>query len=190
MTLSSLTETHTHTPKLMCTGSHTHLEMLQTFWCLQFNSLNLIKESFSVAGCLTCLLSPALLSVFLSLSSRSPRSSHSCVCARVCVFQVMFDFRGNGKEELNLKKGEVIFLLQRVNADWLEVRMEMGREREGGKRWEEWERRGRARGMGKIRRRWSGRREGKNGKSEGGSSVGGEQSGWGTRVMKRRWRKS
>lgn len=43
----------------------------------------------------------------------------------------MFDFRGNGKEELNLKKGEVIFLLQRVNADWLEVRMEM--EREGGR---------------------------------------------------------
>ncbi|CAG12537.1 unnamed protein product, partial [Tetraodon nigroviridis] len=34
--------------------------------------------------------------------------------------EVMFDFRGNGKEELNLKKGEVIFLLQRVNADWLE----------------------------------------------------------------------
>ncbi|XP_042340602.1 neutrophil cytosol factor 4 [Plectropomus leopardus] len=34
--------------------------------------------------------------------------------------EVMFDFRGNGKAELNLKKGEVIFLLQRVNADWLE----------------------------------------------------------------------
>lgn len=36
----------------------------------------------------------------------------------------MFDFRGNGKAELNLKKGDVIFLLQRVNADWLEVRIE------------------------------------------------------------------
>ncbi|XP_059189013.1 neutrophil cytosol factor 4 [Centropristis striata] len=34
--------------------------------------------------------------------------------------EVIFDFRGNGKAELNLKKGEVIFLLQRVNADWLE----------------------------------------------------------------------
>ncbi|XP_034543532.1 neutrophil cytosol factor 4 [Notolabrus celidotus] len=34
--------------------------------------------------------------------------------------EVMFDFRGNGKAELNLKRGEVIFLLQRVNADWLE----------------------------------------------------------------------
>ncbi|XP_033479949.1 neutrophil cytosol factor 4 [Epinephelus lanceolatus] len=34
--------------------------------------------------------------------------------------EVMFDFRGNGKAELNLKKGDVIFLLQRVNADWLE----------------------------------------------------------------------
>lgn len=36
----------------------------------------------------------------------------------------MFDFRGNSKAELNLKKGEVIFLLRRVNADWLEVRTE------------------------------------------------------------------
>ncbi|CAG5928791.1 neutrophil cytosol factor 4 [Menidia menidia] len=34
--------------------------------------------------------------------------------------EVMFDFRGNGKAELNLKRGEVIFLLRRVNADWLE----------------------------------------------------------------------
>ncbi|XP_068607370.1 neutrophil cytosol factor 4 [Brachionichthys hirsutus] len=34
--------------------------------------------------------------------------------------EAMFDFRGNGKAELKLKKGEVIFLLQRVNADWLE----------------------------------------------------------------------
>ncbi|XP_017262994.1 neutrophil cytosol factor 4 [Kryptolebias marmoratus] len=34
--------------------------------------------------------------------------------------EAMFDFRGNGKAELNLKRGEVIFLLQRVNADWLE----------------------------------------------------------------------
>ncbi|XP_038568731.1 neutrophil cytosol factor 4 [Micropterus salmoides] len=34
--------------------------------------------------------------------------------------EVMFDFRGNNKTELNLKRGEVIFLLQRVNADWLE----------------------------------------------------------------------
>ncbi|XP_037328777.2 neutrophil cytosol factor 4 [Pungitius pungitius] len=34
--------------------------------------------------------------------------------------EAIFDFRGNSKAELNLKKGEVIFLLQRVNADWLE----------------------------------------------------------------------
>ncbi|XP_076028224.1 neutrophil cytosol factor 4 isoform X1 [Genypterus blacodes] len=34
--------------------------------------------------------------------------------------EAMFDFRGNGKLELNLKRGEVIFLLRRVNADWLE----------------------------------------------------------------------
>ncbi|CAJ1054110.1 p40phox protein%2C partial [Xyrichtys novacula] len=40
--------------------------------------------------------------------------------------EVMFDFRGNGKAELNLKKGEVIFLLQRVNADWLERRVRSG----------------------------------------------------------------
>ncbi|XP_047193828.1 neutrophil cytosol factor 4 isoform X2 [Hippoglossus stenolepis] len=34
--------------------------------------------------------------------------------------KAMFDFRGNDKAELNLKRGEVIFLLRRVNADWLE----------------------------------------------------------------------
>lgn len=58
-----------------------------------------------------------------------------CVCVRVraCVSQAMFDFRGNGKAELNLKRGEVIFLLRRVNADWLEVRVERDSEREGGR---------------------------------------------------------
>ncbi|KAM7394628.1 hypothetical protein PAMP_021416 [Pampus punctatissimus] len=35
--------------------------------------------------------------------------------------QAMFDFRGNSKAELNLKRGEVIFLLRRVNTDWLET---------------------------------------------------------------------
>lgn len=34
--------------------------------------------------------------------------------------EVMFEFRGSGKLELNLKTGEVIFLLRRVNTDWLE----------------------------------------------------------------------
>ncbi|XP_030637379.1 neutrophil cytosol factor 4 [Chanos chanos] len=34
--------------------------------------------------------------------------------------EVMFDFSGSGKLELSLKAGEVIFLLRRVNADWLE----------------------------------------------------------------------
>uniref|UniRef100_A0A667WS31 Neutrophil cytosol factor 4 n=1 Tax=Myripristis murdjan TaxID=586833 RepID=A0A667WS31_9TELE len=34
--------------------------------------------------------------------------------------EAMFDFRGNSKLELSLKRGEVIFLLRRVNADWLE----------------------------------------------------------------------
>lgn len=53
-----------------------------------------------------------------------------CVCLRVCVSQAMFDFRGNSKAELNLKKGEVIFLLRRVNVDWLEVRTERERGRE------------------------------------------------------------
>lgn len=59
-----------------------------------------------------------------------------CVCVCVCVSQAMFDFRGNSKAELNLKKGEVIFLLRRVNADWLEVRTERerGREYEGDER--------------------------------------------------------
>ncbi|XP_062404457.1 neutrophil cytosol factor 4 [Sardina pilchardus] len=34
--------------------------------------------------------------------------------------EAMFDFSGSGKLELSLKAGEVIFLLRRVNADWLE----------------------------------------------------------------------
>ncbi|KAM4611760.1 neutrophil cytosol factor 4 [Polymixia lowei] len=34
--------------------------------------------------------------------------------------EAMFDFSGSGKLELSLKTGEVIFLLSRVNADWLE----------------------------------------------------------------------
>lgn len=34
--------------------------------------------------------------------------------------EAVFDFRGSGKLELNLKAGEVIFLLRRVNTDWLE----------------------------------------------------------------------
>lgn len=32
----------------------------------------------------------------------------------------MFDFSGSGRLELSLKAGDVIFLLRRVNADWLE----------------------------------------------------------------------
>ncbi|KAJ8263912.1 hypothetical protein GJAV_G00143000 [Gymnothorax javanicus] len=34
--------------------------------------------------------------------------------------EAMFDFSASGKLELSLKTGEVIFLLRRVNADWLE----------------------------------------------------------------------
>ncbi|XP_018537946.1 neutrophil cytosol factor 4 isoform X2 [Lates calcarifer] len=45
--------------------------------------------------------------------------------------EAIFDFRGNGKAELNLKRGEVIFLLRRVNADWLES---VDRVAVGGKR--------------------------------------------------------
>lgn len=78
-------------------------------------------------------LTSSSLCVSVSLLTPLAPLTRVCACVRVlaCVFQVMFDFRGNGKEELNLKKGEVIFLLQRVNADWLEVRTEM--EREGGR---------------------------------------------------------
>lgn len=67
----------------------------------------------------------------------------------------MFDFRGNGKAELNLKKGEVIFLLERVNADWLEVRAERGTERVGEAGWE-----------GGRERCGEGRRDGKSGRVE------------------------
>ncbi|KAM6972541.1 neutrophil cytosol factor 4 [Aplochiton taeniatus] len=34
--------------------------------------------------------------------------------------EVLFNFSGNGKLELTMKSGEVVFLLRRVNADWLE----------------------------------------------------------------------
>uniref|UniRef100_A0A4W4FLS9 Neutrophil cytosolic factor 4 n=1 Tax=Electrophorus electricus TaxID=8005 RepID=A0A4W4FLS9_ELEEL len=34
--------------------------------------------------------------------------------------EAVFDFRGNRSLELNLKAGDVIFLLRRINADWLE----------------------------------------------------------------------
>uniref|UniRef100_A0A8C6T9M1 Neutrophil cytosol factor 4 n=1 Tax=Neogobius melanostomus TaxID=47308 RepID=A0A8C6T9M1_9GOBI len=34
--------------------------------------------------------------------------------------EVLFDFRGSGTTELNLKKGQLVFLLRQVNADWLE----------------------------------------------------------------------
>ncbi|XP_023670306.1 neutrophil cytosol factor 4 [Paramormyrops kingsleyae] len=34
--------------------------------------------------------------------------------------EVVFDFSGSGQLELSLRTGEVIFLLRRVNADWLE----------------------------------------------------------------------
>ncbi|XP_066511945.1 neutrophil cytosol factor 4-like isoform X2 [Hoplias malabaricus] len=34
--------------------------------------------------------------------------------------EAVFDFSGSGKLELSLKTGDVIFLLRRVNADWLE----------------------------------------------------------------------
>ncbi|KAL2087039.1 hypothetical protein ACEWY4_018098 [Coilia grayii] len=34
--------------------------------------------------------------------------------------EAMFDFNGSGSLELSLKAGDVIFLLRRVNADWLE----------------------------------------------------------------------
>lgn len=34
--------------------------------------------------------------------------------------EVLFDFRGSGKTELTLRRGQLVFLLRRVNADWLE----------------------------------------------------------------------
>ncbi|KAK1146852.1 neutrophil cytosol factor 4 [Acipenser oxyrinchus oxyrinchus] len=51
---------------------------------------------------------------------RSSSPSHSlpvCVCVLPCR---LFDFNGTGKLELSFRAGDVIFLLQRVNADWLE----------------------------------------------------------------------
>uniref|UniRef100_UPI001EAED3F4 neutrophil cytosol factor 4-like n=1 Tax=Oncorhynchus gorbuscha TaxID=8017 RepID=UPI001EAED3F4 len=85
---------------------------------------------------LTCSVSQSSLCVCLSFSpflSVDPGplpaagvfvSSSVCVCVllRVCVCgsQVVFDFSGSGRLELSMKAGEVIFLLRRVNTDWLE----------------------------------------------------------------------
>lgn len=35
--------------------------------------------------------------------------------------QALFDFTGNSKLELSFKAGDVIFLLSKINKDWLEV---------------------------------------------------------------------
>lgn len=48
----------------------------------------------------------------------SPAVPHSSL-------QALFDFTGNSKLELNLKAGDVVFLLSRVNKDWLEVSLEV-----------------------------------------------------------------
>ena len=42
--------------------------------------------------------------------------------------QALFDFTGNSKHELNFKVGDVIFLLCRINKDWLEVSLEVSME--------------------------------------------------------------
>uniref|UniRef100_H2S0Y7 Neutrophil cytosolic factor 4 n=1 Tax=Takifugu rubripes TaxID=31033 RepID=H2S0Y7_TAKRU len=87
-------------------------------WCY----LNLIKVNRFPQRDVLPVCSHQLFSLCFCRSLLAPLAPLTRVYARACacVFQVMFDFRGNGKEELNLKKGEVIFLLQRVNADWLE----------------------------------------------------------------------
>uniref|UniRef100_A0A3B3RMQ1 Neutrophil cytosolic factor 4 n=1 Tax=Paramormyrops kingsleyae TaxID=1676925 RepID=A0A3B3RMQ1_9TELE len=52
---------------------------------------------------------------------RPPTRPHLTVCLCPCGWsQVVFDFSGSGQLELSLRTGEVIFLLRRVNADWLE----------------------------------------------------------------------
>ncbi|ELW52380.1 Cytokine receptor common subunit beta [Tupaia chinensis] len=39
--------------------------------------------------------------------------------------EALFDFTGNSKLELSFKAGDVIFLLSRINKDWLEVRVDL-----------------------------------------------------------------
>ncbi|KAK3510013.1 hypothetical protein QTP70_025322, partial [Hemibagrus guttatus] len=62
----------------------------------------------------------------------SPEPSHSESWKKIAILPrvssqrcplgawALFDFSGNGRLELSLKTGDVIFLLRRVNADWLE----------------------------------------------------------------------
>uniref|UniRef100_A0AAX7V7I7 Neutrophil cytosol factor 4 n=1 Tax=Astatotilapia calliptera TaxID=8154 RepID=A0AAX7V7I7_ASTCA len=66
------------------------------------------------------LLDEALRMFFYQTEQDSEHQPRALRRLRPNTRKAMFDFRGNSKAELNLKKGEVIFLLRRVNVDWLE----------------------------------------------------------------------
>lgn len=103
-----------------------------------------------------CEVSPVIASLCVeSVSTCSSLFTHLplSLLSSPFAFQAMFDFRGNGKAELNLKRGEVIFLLRRVNADWLEVRAEAESGWEVGG-WESKEERWRRRDRVERKERW------------------------------------
>ncbi|XP_041093728.1 neutrophil cytosol factor 4 [Polyodon spathula] len=88
-----------------------------------------MKKLLCLPTCLTlhgseCFLRPSLSARPLLHNTASPNSKTTKVKQDLLSSpraEAMFDFNGTGKLELSFRAGDVIFLLQRVNADWLEV---------------------------------------------------------------------
>ncbi|KAH0616930.1 hypothetical protein JD844_028408 [Phrynosoma platyrhinos] len=51
---------------------------------------------------------------------RSQFESDTLLCKRSSVWSALFDFTGSTKLELSFKKGDLIYLLSRINKDWFE----------------------------------------------------------------------
>uniref|UniRef100_A0A4W5R2E0 Neutrophil cytosolic factor 4 n=1 Tax=Hucho hucho TaxID=62062 RepID=A0A4W5R2E0_9TELE len=77
------------------------------------------------------LLEDVIRMFFYQTESDSPYQPRALRRLRPPTRRVVFDFSGSERLELSMKAGEVIFLLRRVNTDWLEVSCR--REMEGWK---------------------------------------------------------
>uniref|UniRef100_A0A4W5QMA3 Neutrophil cytosolic factor 4 n=1 Tax=Hucho hucho TaxID=62062 RepID=A0A4W5QMA3_9TELE len=89
------------------------------------------------------LLEDVIRMFFYQTESDSPYQPRALRRLRPPTRRVVFDFSGSERLELSMKAGEVIFLLRRVNTDWLEVscRREMEGWKGGDGEMERWRRR-------------------------------------------------
>ncbi|XP_062846037.1 neutrophil cytosol factor 4 [Trichomycterus rosablanca] len=103
---SRIPELNTYMKKLLCLPTWILLDDLirMFFYQTEYDSLQVPKALRRLRPPTRRVKSEKLKTDLLS----SPRA------------EAVFDFNGNGRLELNLKAGDVIFLLRRVNADWLE----------------------------------------------------------------------